>query len=248
MTGNEYSRFVEHLRQNNHWTKTTGDGELAEQGGGDRSHGQVHGKLWEHTNLSATEFAEEAARFYGLERVSLQDMLSARPVVERFSQRFLREMTVFPYRSADESVVLAVADPADDAAKRAAEIVLGTDVAIKVASFEDITVALNQRLRAEDIEADGGDKSFQPREDDIESLRDLASGAPVVRAVNDLLEKAVELRASDIHIEPLHTGLVVRMRIDGLLRPVAAPAGGLSQSVISRLQIVVCLDIAERRL
>jgi general secretion pathway protein E len=249
MTGDESSRFVEHLRQNNQLTKTIGDGELTEQGSGDRySQVQIHGKLWEHTNLSATEFAEEAARFYGLERVSLQDMLSARPVVEGFSQRFLREMTVFPYRSADESVVLAVADPADDAAKRAAEIVLGTDVAIKVASFEDITVALNQRLRAEDIEADGGDKSFQPREDDIESLRDLASGAPVVRAVNDLLEKAVELRASDIHIEPLHTGLVVRMRIDGLLRPVAAPAGVLPQAVISRIKIVASLNIAERRL
>jgi len=249
MTGDESSRFVEHLRQNNQLTKTIGDGELTEQGSGDRySQVQIHGKLWEHTNLSATEFAEEAARFYGLERVSLQDMLSARPVVERFSQRFLREMTVFPYRSADESVVLAVADPADDAAKRAAEIVLGTDVAIQVASFEDITVALNQRLRAEDIEADGGDKSFQPREDDIESLRDLASGAPVVRAVNDLLEKAVELRASDIHIEPLHTGLVVRMRIDGLLRPVAAPAGVLPQAVISRIKIVASLNIAERRL
>src|ERR1700738_2889896 len=248
MTGNEYSRFVEHLRQNNHWTKTTGDGELAEQGGGDRSHGQVHGKLWEHTNLSATEFAEEAARFYDLERGSLQDMLWATAAVERFSQRFLREMTVFPYRSGDDGVVLAVADPADDAAKRAAEIVLGTDVAIKVASFEDITVALNHRLRAEDFEADGGREAFQPREDDIESLRDLASGAPVVRAVNDLLKKAVELRASDIHIEPFHTGLVVRMRIDGLLRPVAAPSGVLPQAVISRIKIVANLNIAERRL
>jgi general secretion pathway protein E len=248
MTGNESSRFVEHLRQNNHLTKTTGDGELAEQGSGDRSQVQIHGKLWEHTNLSATEFAEEAARFYGLERVSLQDMLSATSVVEGFSQRFLREMTVFPCRSADESVVLAVADPADDAAKRAAEIVLGTDVAIKVASFEDITVALNHRLRAEDLEADGGREAFQPREDDIESLRDLASGAPVVRAVNDLLEKAVELRASDIHIEPFQTGLVVRMRIDGLLRPVAAPAGVLPQAVISRIKIVASLNIAERRL
>src|SRR6202051_1047261 len=215
MTGNESLRFVEHLRQNNRLTKKTADGEAAGQGGGDRSQGQAHGKLWEHTRLSATEFAEEAARFYDLERVSLQDMLSATAAVERFSQRFLREMTVFPYRSDDGGVVLAVADPADDAAKRAAEIVLGTDVAIKVASFEDITVALNQRLPGEDIEADAGRESFQPREDDIESLRDLASGAPVVRAVNDLLEKAVELRASDIHIEPFHTGLVVRMRIDG---------------------------------
>src|ERR1700730_16803971 len=120
MTGNESSRFVEHLRQNNHLTKTAGGGELAEQGGDDRSHGQIHGKLWEQTNLSATEFAEEAARFYGLQRVTLQDMLSATPAVERFSQRFLREMTVFPYRSGDDGVLLAGADPDDDAAQRAA--------------------------------------------------------------------------------------------------------------------------------
>jgi general secretion pathway protein E len=245
MTGDESRQFVEHLRQSNHLTKPTGNGELTEQG--DLSQGQLHGKLWEHTNLSASEFADEAARFYDLERVTLQEMLAAASAVEPFSQRFLREMMVFPYRSADGSPVLAVAEPADMAARRAAEIVLGAEVAIKVASFEDITVALNQRLGG-DVEVEGGGETFAPREDDIESLRDLASGAPVVRAVNDLLEKAIELRASDIHIEPFHTGLVVRMRIDGLLRPVAAPTGVLPQAVISRIKIVASLNIAERRL
>src|SRR6202007_3063936 len=98
-------------------------------------------------------------------------------------------------------------------------------------------------------EVEAGDVSTaQLRDDDIESLRDLASGAPVVRAVNDLLEKAVELRASDIHCEPFPTGLVVRLRIDGLLRPVAAPSGVLPQAVISRIKIVASLNIAERRL
>jgi len=246
MTGDESRQFVEHLRQNNHLTKTNGNGDLAEQGG-DPSQGSLHGKLWEHTNLSASEFADEAVRFYDLARVTLQDMLSATAAVEPFSQRFLREMMVFPYRLADGRAVLAVADPADIAARRAAEIVLGADVVIKVASFEDITVALNQRL-GEDVEVQAGGETFAPREDDIESLRDLASGAQVVRAVNDLLEKAIELRASDIHIEPFHTGLVVRMRIDGLLRPVAAPAGVLPQAVISRIKIVASLNIAERRL
>ncbi len=246
MTGDESRQFVEHLRQNNHLTKTNGNGDLAGQGG-DPSQGSLHGKLWEHTNLSASEFADEAVRFYDLARVTLQDMLSATAAVEPFSQRFLREMMVFPYRLADGRAVLAVADPADIAARRAAEIVLGADVVIKVASFEDITVALNQRL-GEDVEVQAGGETFAPREDDIESLRDLASGAPVVRAVNDLLEKAIELRASDIHIEPFHTGLVVRVRIDGLLRPVAAPAGVLPQAVISRIKIVASLNIAERRL
>ena len=244
MTGDESLQFVEYLRHNRHLTETGGDGARAEQGGPARS----HGKLWELTDLSASEFADEAARFFGLDRVALQDMLSAPPLVAAFSQRFLREMMLFPYQSADGGAVLAVADPTDTAARRAAEIVLRADVAIKVASVEDLTIVLDQRLGGDDVDLLGSSEPHQPHDDDIESLRDLASGAPVVRAVNDLIEKAVELRASDIHIEPFHTGLVVRMRIDGLLRPVAAPAGVLPQAVISRIKIVANLNIAERRL
>jgi general secretion pathway protein E len=244
MTGDKSLQFVAHLRESNRLTKTSGHGEPAEQGGSERP----QGKLWELTDLSASEFADEVARFSDLDRVTLQDMLSAPPLGALFSQRFLREMMVFPYQSSDGGAVLAVADPTDMAARRAAEIVLRADVAIKVASAEDLMVVLDRRLGEDNVEVRCGDDTHLPREDDIESLRDLASGAPVVRAVNDLLEKAVELRASDIHIEPFHTGLVVRMRIDGLLRPVAAPAGVLPQAVISRIKIVANLNIAERRL
>jgi general secretion pathway protein E len=63
-----------------------------------------------------------------------------------------------------------------------------------------------------------------------------------------MLEKAVELRASDIHIEPFRTGLVVRMRVDGLLRSIPAPPGVLPQAIISRIKILAGLNIAERRL
>jgi general secretion pathway protein E len=244
MTTDLSSQFVEHLRQNRHLTRADERDAAAERQPSVRR----QGKLWELANLSASEFADEAARFLGLERVTLQDMVSAVPPVTSFSQRFLREMTVFPYRSADGGAALAVADPTDMAARRAAQIVLGADVVIKVAAFDDLAVVIGQRLGEDDVEAVGGGETAQLREDDIESLRDLASGAPVVRAVNDLLEKAVELRASDIHIEPFHTGLVVRMRIDGLLRPVTAPAGVLPQAVISRIKIIASLNIAERRL
>ena len=244
MTSDESLQFIEHLRRHNRLMNAAVSGEPADQGGSRRQ----PGKLWELTDLSASEFADEAARFADLDRVTLQEMLSAPALGEAFSQRFLREMMVFPYQSADGGAVLAVADPTDTAARRAAEIVLRTDVAIKVASVEDLAVVLDRRLGDDNIELGGGSEPYQPREDDIESLRDLASGAPVVRAVNDLLEKAVELRASDIHIEPFQAGLVVRMRIDGLLRPVAAPAGVLPQAVISRIKIVANLNIAERRL
>ena len=69
-----------------------------------------------------------------------------------------------------------------------------------------------------------------------------------MRAVNDLLEKALELRATDIHVEPLRGGLVLRMRIDGLLRVVPTPPDVLPQALISRIKILAGLNIAERRL
>jgi general secretion pathway protein E len=155
---------------------------------------------------------------------------------------------VFPFQSAQHRACLAVADPGETAARRAAELVLGGEIDMVVASFEDIATALNRLAGDDEVQARDGGEDLQPREDDIESLRDLASGAPVVRAVNDLLELAVELRASDIHVEALRTGLSVRMRVDGLLRPVPAPVGVLPQAVISRIKIVASLNIAERRL
>src|SRR5206468_1160251 len=132
---------------------------------------------------------------------------------------------------------------------RAAEIVLGSSVTVEIASYEDIATALTKRLGEDDAASGDTDEATSARaDDDIESLRDLASGAPVVRAVNDLLERAVELRATDIHIEPFQTGLIVRMRVDGVLRTVTTPAGALPQAVISRVKILAGLNIAERRL
>ena len=200
--------------------------------------------LWDRFGLSAEAFAEEAVQFTGLDRASLRELMAATPAVSEFSDRFLREVLGYPYRSSEGSANFAMADPTDQAVRRAAELVLGPDIIFKVASHEDIAVVLDQRLAA------GEEADISPvqdlRDDDIESLRDLASGAPVVRAVNDLIEKAVEMRA--IHIEPFSTGLVVRLRVDGLLRPIAAPAGVLPQAVISRIKIVAGLNIAERRL
>jgi len=98
-------------------------------------------------------------------------------------------MTVFPYQTVDGRAALAVADPTDRAAQRAAEIVLRRDITITVASVEDLSVVLDRRLGEDDAEKADAAGELVLREDDIESLRDLASGAPVVRAVNDLLEK-----------------------------------------------------------
>ncbi len=205
--------------------------------------------LWEASDLSANDFADEVAQFYRLPRVALPQLIAAPALAAKFSRRFLRETLVFPYAAEDGRPRLVLADPTDAAAVRAAEIVLGAPVAVEIASYEDIATALTKRLGEDDEASSDTDEATTARaDDDIESLRDLASGAPVVRAVNDLLERAMELRATDIHIEPFRNGLTVRMRVDGLLRTVPTPAGVLPQAILSRIKILAGLNIAERRL
>jgi len=235
MSGKASAQFLEHLRRLSPAEPSDG------APGGDRT-----ARLWEIVDLPPDTFANEAARFCGLGRVSLQDLLAAAPAAGDFSQRFLREVLAFPYRAADGTAVLAMADPTDYAARRAAELVLGPAISFRVASSDDLAIVLDQKLG--DAGAEGPSPIQELRDDDIESLRDLASGAPVVRALNDLIEKAVELRASDIHVEPFSTGLAVRLRIDGLLRQIPPPSGILPQALVSRIKIIAGLNIAERRL
>src|SRR5215470_17041111 len=84
-------------------------------------------QIWEQSELSANDFADEVARFFEVPRIGLPELLAAPALVKQFSRRFLREMTVFPYQSPDGQVMLAVADPSDSAAVRAAAIVVGGD-------------------------------------------------------------------------------------------------------------------------
>jgi general secretion pathway protein E len=205
--------------------------------------------LWNLTDLSSHEFANEVAAFFSLPKLTLGELAEFRSLADRFAPRFLREASIFPFETVDGRFALAAADPANAEPLQAAEIVFGAPFEIVTASFEDIATVLGDKLDAADATAAGGRaREAGGADENVDNLRDLASGAPVVRAVNDLIEKAVELRASDIHIEPFRDGLNVRMRVDGLLRAVPAPAHVLPQALVSRVKILAGLNIAERRL
>ena len=83
---------------------------------------------------------------------------------------------------------------------------------------------------------------------ELDKLREAASDVPVIRFVNALLSRAVDERASDIHMGPSTDGLTVRFRVDGRLRARVAPPSTLRDAVISRVKLMAALDIAERRL
>lgn len=214
---------------------------------------QNYRALLEQSGLDSLVFAQEVAKFHGLPRADFDELQAGSPLTVKFSPRFLRDWAIYPYESKSKELRLAVADLSDSSVLRMIELTLGQVPVREVASFEEI----DSLLRGQDTgggsaaaDADGfsqGDVRSADI-DDLDSLRDLASGAVVVRALAQLFERAVEMRATDIHIEPFRRALHVRMRVDGLLRPIPAPSAELSRAIVSRVKILAGLNIAERRL
>lgn len=212
--------------------------------------------MYERSTIEPAAFAEAVAAFHELPRASLDGMRAGTPLIEPFSTRFLRDMGAFPYETPEGELRLAVADPSDTASLRAIELTLGRSCLREVAAFDEIELVLRTAIGsaetatvATDVDAlSASDSWVVGDDDDLDSLRDMAAGAPVVRAVNEMFENAVELRATDIHIEPFRGTLQVRLRVDGLLRQIAAPPADMARAIISRVKILAGLNIAERRL
>ena len=167
--------------------------------------------------------------------------------IEALSPKFLRRFQILPLTMVEGRLDLAMAYPLDEYAVTAIELHTGQQVARLVATPTDISAALDRVYGPEDEGPDQSD-DVGPGTDDLERLKDLASDAPVVRLVNQLITRAVEARSSDIHIEPGADRLAVRYRIDGLMREMESPSFRLRDAVISRLKIMARLNIAERRL
>ncbi|RMD61460.1 MAG: type II secretion system protein GspE [Alphaproteobacteria bacterium] len=171
---------------------------------------------------------------------------------DRLSPRFLREAQVLPIAEEANGLVVAMADPLNQYAADALRMVAGKALLPRVAAPGDLEAAID-RLYARDS-GDGGAQSTTAEDFgdgldlDVERLRDLASEAPVIRLVNQLITRAVEARASDIHIEPFETALRVRFRIDGVLREIEPPPNRFRAAIVSRIKIMAKLNIAERRL
>lgn len=167
------------------------------------------------------------------------------PAAEPVSARFLRTARALPVALEHGTLVVAAADPLDPFTAEAIEAATGLPVRIEVAVPIDVEAALN-RLYPEEQQASQEDG--QPHEADAERLKDLASEAPVIRLVNQIIARAVETGASDIHIEPFEDQLRVRYRHDGVLSETECPPANMAAAITSRIKIMAKLDIAERRL
>lgn len=169
---------------------------------------------------------------------------------DRLRAKFLRKARALPVAVDDRTITVAMADPMDRFAVSAIGLAAGRQVELLIALPIDLEAAFERLYREADASAHDLDDAGAGSgvEDDAERLKDLASEAPLIRLVNQLISQAVETRASDIHIEPFEDRLRVRYRYDGVLHEVEAPPRRLQLAVVSRIKIMAMLDIAERRL
>jgi general secretion pathway protein E len=145
-----------------------------------------------------------------------------------------------------------MADPSDLDSMQGLEVATGLRVRPFLGREKGILAALevydDAGTPAASVETDGNLEYVGQDEEDVNHLRDLASEAPVIRLVNLLINRAVEQRASDIHIEPFENELKVRYRIDGVLHDIEQPPRRQQAAIVSRVKIMAKLNIAERRL
>lgn len=202
--------------------------------------------IWREGRLPPGDLADAIAAFHRLTRADARRIAEWPHLLDGLSRRFLREAFLYPVSEAGRPL-LCVADPSLVEPIQAANLALGGSVALAVLSFEEIEAL---------FERGGGEAAAEPEEipaeiafsDDVETLQDLARGAPIVRAIDAMLERAVEQGATDIHIETGREDLRVRFRIDGHLRAQQTLAKHMAPAILSRVKILAGLDIAERRL
>jgi len=182
------------------------------------------------------------------EPVVTEDEMPAAPLdIEGLSPRFLKERRILPMGAHDGRIVFAVADPFDRYAIDGVRLATGRKPELRIAE-PGLIEAVIERLYAAPGAAEGAPEVEGDLEIDVERLKDLASEAPVVRWVNSLIARAVETRASDIHIEPFEARVRVRYRIDGVLIEQDPAPMRMRAPIVSRIKIMARLNIAERRL
>ncbi|KAA0570269.1 ATPase, T2SS/T4P/T4SS family [Azospirillum sp. Sh1] len=194
--------------------------------------------------VSERDLVRAYSHHFGLPSVEATAFPDEPVLADRVNPRFLRHHRVLPLGERDGAQLLAIADPADPFPVQALSFQLGCPVTPAVAVASELEAALERLYHAEPSQPRRDDDG----DDDVARLKDLAGEAPVVQLVNRLIARAVELRASDIHLEPQEGALRVRCRIDGELRDEPPVSAHLRAAVVSRIKIMAQLDIAERRL
>ena len=205
--------------------------------------------------ISEEDLLPLLATYLGVETVARREFPAAPVPLGNLNVKFLKHAKVMPLAQTNGTLRVAMADPADYYTIQALQVATGLAIEPRLARERDILEGLDTAYgnggggdASASVSAEADVEYLSDDEEDVNHLRDLASEAPVIRLVNLLINRAVEQRSSDIHIEPFENELKVRYRIDGVLHDVETPARRLQAAIVSRIKIMAKLNIAERRL
>ncbi len=194
---------------------------------------------------------------FGYPYISLKNHQNKNLFIDGLSENFMREAKFAPLDLQDSTLSVAISNPFDENTLEAIKMVTDFNLDVHLAKEGEIadlvenlfsTGSSSMERLIENIGKDDEGEISVEDEGDVDHLKDLASEAPVIRLVNMIISRAIELQASDIHLEPFEKSFHIRYRIDGVLHDMESPPKNLQAAVISRLKIMSKLNIAERRL
>lgn len=195
--------------------------------------------------VSEGDVTQALAVLLQLPFVPSEEFPDVMPEVDGLQPDFLRTHLIYPLKLDETGLSLAMSVADDAFVLKALRLATGQVIHPCVANPSDIEKALSSQ---DEPERSDDDELGTDVGDFVEHLRDLASEAPVIRLVNLIIGRVIDMRASDIHLEPFDDGLHVRYRVDGVIRTEEIVSPQLSPAVNSRVKLMAHLDIAERRL
>ncbi len=205
--------------------------------------------LVEEGFVKETDLVKTLARHIGLEFVGLDEITIDPSASALIPEPLARRYNAIPIAFEDGSLVVAMADPANVLAIDDIRAITGLDVLPRVATKTEVEDAISRMARFDDSVSDLGELLDDEAEvEDLGALEASVDEAPVVKLVNTIITRAINERASDIHIEPGERDLRIRFRIDGVLHESMSTPRAIANAMVSRLKIMADINIAERRI
>ncbi|HJT33168.1 MAG TPA: ATPase, T2SS/T4P/T4SS family, partial [Pirellulales bacterium] len=206
---------------------------------------------------TSEEVMRAIAQQFGYDYVDLSEVAIPPSVIELVPESVARENAILPMDERDGALKVIVSDPEDFETLDKLRFILNRQVEVALAPRESIVDAINRHYGLTEGEsADSMLQEFTDTAIDFTETEETAAtpdeqvdenSAPVVRLVHLIISEAVQLRASDIHIEPFEDRVRIRYRIDGVLQERDSPPRRLLGAILSRIKILSRIDIAERR-
>jgi type IV pilus assembly protein PilB len=198
------------------------------------------------------------AQEHGRDYVDLTEVSIPEPIIELVPESVARENVILPLAEDEDALKVIVSDPYDIDTVEKLRFILNRRIEIALAPREKILEAINKYYSQ--IEGESADSVLQEFTDTAIDFTETATttavgateqvdenSAPIVRLVDLMIKEAVQLRASDIHVEPFEDVVRIRYRIDGMLHKRDSPPRRLLAAIVSRIKILGKMDIAERR-